>query len=177
MMPNADCLMPTLAAVEGKWETVMRGQRETFILRPNSALGHRQFILLVAFLGIISAVAGAAFAALGAWPVPIFSSLTMALVIQSLARSMAASQECETVTIDDERLVWTSVKPAQPARRLEFARCFVRVSLELDRRRDMVGRLLLQSAGRSHEIGRFLGGEERQAFAAALRAALEGGSR
>jgi uncharacterized membrane protein len=36
----------------------------------------------------------------------------------------------------------------------------------------MVGRLLLQSAGRSLEIGRFLGGEERRAFAAALRTAL-----
>jgi uncharacterized membrane protein len=145
---------------------------ETFILRPNGALGHRQLIVLVSFLGIISAVTGAAFLALGAWPVPIFSGLAMALLIQALASSVAASRECETVTIDDERLVWTSLKPAEAARRLEFARCFVRVSLELDRRRDIVGRLLLQSAGRSYEIGRFLGGEERRAFAAALRSAL-----
>ena len=100
------------------------------------------------------------------------ASLYGLLVILALLRSMAASLECETVTIDDERLVWTSLKPAKAARRVEFARCFVRVSLELDRRRDMVGRLLLQSAGRSLEIGRFLGGEERRAFAAALRAAL-----
>jgi uncharacterized membrane protein len=157
--------MPTLI------EAAMR-QSETFVLRPNGALGHRQFIALVAFLGTVTAIAGAAFLALGAWPVPIFSSLTMALVVLALARSMAASQECETLTIDDQRLVWTSIKPAKAPRRLEFARCFVRVSLELDRRRDMVGRLLLQSAGRSHEIGSFLGGEERRAFAAALRAAL-----
>ena len=74
--------------------------------------------------------------------------------------------------IDAERLVWTSVKPARGARRLEFARCFVRVVLDIDRRRDMVGPLTLRSAGRSHEIGRFLGGEERRAFAAALAAAL-----
>jgi uncharacterized membrane protein len=150
----------------------MRGRRETFILRPNSALGHRQFIVLASFLGTIGAIIGLALLALGAWPVPIFSSLTIAIVILALLRSMAASLECETVTIDDERLVWTSLKPAKAARRVEFARCFVRVSLELDRRRDMVGRLLLQSAGRSLEIGRFLGGEERRAFAAALRAAL-----
>jgi uncharacterized membrane protein len=149
-------------------------QAETFILRPNGALGHRQFIVIVAFLGMLGAISGAAFLALGAWPVPIFSGLAMGLLVQALASSMAASQECETVTIDDERLVWTSLKPARAARRLEFARCFVRVSLELDRRRDIVGRLLLQSAGRSYEIGRFLGGEERRAFAAALRAALEG---
>ncbi len=121
---------------------------------------------------MLSAIVGAAFLALGAWPVPIFSGLTMALLVQALASSMASSQECETVTVDDERLVWTSLVPARAPRRLEFARCFVRVSLELDRRRDLVGRLLLQSAGRSYEIGRFLGGEERQAFAAALRAAL-----
>lgn len=151
----------------------MRGRRETFILRPNSALGHRQFIVLASFLGTIGAIIGVALLALGvAWPVPIFSSLTIALVILALLRSMAASLECETVTIDDERLVWTSLKPAKAARRVEFTRCFVRVSLELDRRRDMVGRLLLQSAGRSLEIGRFLGGEERRAFAAALRTAL-----
>ena len=152
----------------------MAHQTETFILRPNSALGPGQFFVLAAFLGIVSAVTGAGFLALGAWPVLIFSSFTAASAIAALRRSMAASQECETVTVDDERLVWISVKPARAARRLEFARCFVRVSLEFDRRRDMVGRLLLQSAGRSHEIGRFLGGDERRAFAAALRAALEG---
>jgi uncharacterized membrane protein len=147
---------------------------ETFILRPNSALGHRQFIALVALLGTASAIAGAAFAAMGAWPVPLFSGVTAASAIVALRRSMAASREYEIVTIDEARLVWISLKPSQAARRLEFARCFVRVSLELDRRRDLVGRLLLQSSGRSHEIARFLGGEERLAFAAALRAALEG---
>jgi uncharacterized membrane protein len=145
---------------------------QTFVLRPNSALGQGQFIALVATYGALSAMAGGAFAALGAWPVLLFSSLTMVLVIWALRRSMAAAQECETVTIDGERLVWTSRRPARAIRRLEFARGFVRVSLEFDRQRDLVGPLLLQSAGRSHEIGRFLGGEERRAFAAALRAAL-----
>jgi uncharacterized membrane protein len=74
--------------------------------------------------------------------------------------------------IDADRLVWTSIQPTRAARRLEFARCFVRVRLDIDRQRDLVGALILQSAGRSQEIGRFLGAEERRAFAAALRAAL-----
>jgi|SRR5689334_2544068 len=145
---------------------------ETFVLRPNSSLSPGQQLALIGVFGLLTAIAGSVCIACGAWPVTGFLGIELALLAWALRRSMAASQEFETIVIDAERLVWTSVKPARGALRLEFARCFVRVVLDMDRRRDMVGPLTLRSAGRSHEIGRFLGGEERRAFAAALAAAL-----
>jgi uncharacterized membrane protein len=150
----------------------MRGAMETFVLRPNSSLGQAQYLGVVALFGLLSAMVGGACIAFGAWPVAGFLALELALVTFALRRSMAAAQELEMIVIDADRLVWTSIRPTCATRRLEFARRFVRVSLNIDRQRDLVGALTLQSAGRSHEIGRFLGGEERRAFAAALRAAL-----
>ena len=145
---------------------------ETFVLRPNSSLSPGQHLALVCVFGFLTVIAGIVCIAFGAWPVTGFLGIDLALLAWALRRSRAACQEFETIVIDAERLVWTSIKPTRAARRLEFARCFVRVALDIDRRRDMVGPLTLQAAGRSHEIGRFLGGEERRAFAAALSAAL-----
>jgi uncharacterized membrane protein len=85
---------------------------------------------------------------------------------------MAKSGEREVITVDDYDVVLTRTSPMRPARRLTLARCFVRVALEVDRNRQMVGALTLQSAGRCYEIGRFLGPVERSELAEALKTAL-----
>ena len=53
-----------------------------------------------------------------------------------------------------------------------FTRGWVRVELEEDAERELIGGLFLRSRGMRTEIGRFLSAEERKSFAATLTAAL-----
>ena len=53
-----------------------------------------------------------------------------------------------------------------------FNRRWLRVKLEYDVAREMVGRLFLVSRGKMIEIASFLGAEERESLAQALKAAI-----
>ena len=60
----------------------------------------------------------------------------------------------------------------RPAQEQRFARSWVRVELEEDRERELVGPLYLRLGGKRTEIASFLGAHERLSFANALKAAL-----
>jgi uncharacterized membrane protein len=55
---------------------------------------------------------------------------------------------------------------------LRFTRDWVKVELEEDKERDLIGGLFLRFRGERTEIGRFLGAREREKFAILLRRAL-----
>ena len=59
-----------------------------------------------------------------------------------------------------------------PAQEKSFNRRWTKVLLEYDEAREMVGRLFLVSRGERTEIASFLGAEERQSLAEALKTAI-----
>ncbi len=83
---------------------------------------------------------------------------------------MAAAQnalKCAKICVTLHRL------SAQGQREtIEFNRRWLRVELEFDEAREMVGRLLLSYRGALTEIGSFLGADERRSLSKALKQAL-----
>lgn len=134
-------------------------------MAPLDSLGPRGFRLVAGGLALAFALTGLLFAALGAWPVLLFAGGEAALVLGLLAAyRRGAARDCERVTLEEGRI---------EVRRHEGGRLEVLALDPFWARLDWDGRrLLLAHRGRAIEVGRFLGPEERAAFARELQAAL-----
>jgi uncharacterized membrane protein len=69
-------------------------------------------------------------------------------------------------------LILDKVRKDKAQEQQRFVRRWVRVELEEDRERELIGRLLLVSGGRRVPVGEFLAPEERKTLAVALKSAL-----
>lgn len=142
------------------------------ILQPNHPLSRKGFTVLMVIVALLSLVCSLFFLSLGAWPVCGFFGLDVALLYWAFRLSFRASAVREFVEVNDRELVVAHHYPGRPVRRLRWPRAFVRVELEEDRERELVGRLLLCFRHTRCEIGAFLAPEDRRSFAHALRGAL-----
>jgi uncharacterized membrane protein len=105
------------------------------------------------------------------WPVFGFMGLDVLLVIGAFWLNNRAARGHERIIVDgdDVRLIRHDGVAESEWR---FNRRWLRLELEHDEARDLVGRLLLHSHGKAHQIAAFMGGEERKALARQLRAAF-----
>jgi uncharacterized membrane protein len=78
----------------------------------------------------------------------------------------------ERISITDHELILDKVRKDKAQEQQRFVRRWVRVELEEDRERELIGRLLLVSGGRRVPVGEFLAPEERKTLAVALKSAL-----
>lgn len=140
-------------------------------LTPHRSLGPLGFLILMSVLSVLSFAAGLVFVWSGAWPVLGFFGLDVALVYLAFKLSYRSGRLYERVDLDRERLTLTRVHPSGRSERYVFPAYWVRVLLEAmpDGRSD----IRLTSHGRVVPFGRFLTNDERDNFAAALRAALQ----
>jgi uncharacterized membrane protein len=125
------------------------------LLTPYRSLNRTGFVVLMAFLSVVSFVAGVAFLMMGAWPVFGFFGLDV-LVIYSVTPS---ELRVRRVSHRGHVAEWV-LNPL-----------WVRLDQQVD---DAYGveRLYLVSKGHHLSIGRFLGPDEKASFAKALNAAL-----
>lgn len=141
-------------------------------LTPHRSLSRQAFISLMAILVALNLAGGIIFWAIGAWPVMGFMGLDVAIAWWAFRRNFADADRSERIVIEGEQLTLTrQIKSSKPQVSI-FNRRWLRVELEYDEPRELVGRLLLFSHGKVTEIASFLGAEERQSLAKALRQAI-----
>lgn len=145
------------------------------VLRPNMSLSRRGFFWLMVFFTAISVIVGGYFWSLGAWPVFGFFGLDVALLYGAFRLNYRYGKRYETLSMADEKLVFSQVTALGTARQWEFDPYWVRVSLErFGAQGEDIGALILSSHGKYVSVGAFLAPEERESLAASLQATLGG---
>lgn len=144
-------------------------------LRPYRSLSRKGFLILMSVLIGLNFAAGTAFYLLGAWPVAPFLGLDVALVWWAFRKNYADALKEEQIEVTVHELILRRFDHDRQREELHFTRAWVRVELEEDKDRELIGSLFLRFKGQRTEIGRFLGAHDRKEFAAALRGALAQG--
>jgi uncharacterized membrane protein len=112
------------------------------------------------------------FVALGAWPIGGFAGLDVLLVWWAFRVNFADARKLERISITEHELVLEKLSEKHPPQQQRFVRRWVRVELEEDRDRELIGSLLLVSGGTRVAVGEFLAPEEKKTLASALKSAL-----
>lgn len=141
-------------------------------LTPHRSLSKPGFLLVMALVILINLVVGGLFMMVGAWPVAAFAGLDVLLVWWAFRANFANARQVERISITDHELVFDRLRGNQPPEQQRLVRRWVRVELEEDSERELIGRLMLVSGQVRIAVGDFLAPEERKMLAAALRSAL-----
>ncbi|MDO8290750.1 MAG: DUF2244 domain-containing protein [Parvibaculum sp.] len=140
------------------------------LVRPHRSLSKRGFLIVMGILVAINFGAGAAFIALGAWPVFFYCGLDLALVWWAFRANYRAAAAHETVQVSDDLLLLRRVDQYGRVRAIRLQPYWLRVDMEEEP--DGATHLYLRSHGKSYEVARELSPKERMSFAYALRLAL-----
>lgn len=141
-------------------------------LTPHRSMTREGFIALMALFVLMNVVGGLLFLVAGAWPVTGFMGLDVLLLWYAIHRNFVSARKAERIHVAGDLVTLERLSPLGSAEKLEFNRRWLKVELEFDEARELVGRLLLSYRGVLTEIGAFLGAEERQSLSKALRQAL-----
>jgi uncharacterized membrane protein len=152
---------------EGKTAT-----RWSVTLTPHRSLTREGFVAIMAILVAINAIGGFLFLVSGAWPITGFMGLDVLLVWWAFRANFADARRAERIVIQDDLVTLQRLSTQGSRETLEFNRRWLKVELEFDDAREIVGRLLLSYRGAMTEVGSFLGADERQSLSKALRRAL-----
>lgn len=144
------------------------GPRFDAVLYPSRSLPPLGFLVLMTLVVAVSALVGAGFVLIGAWPVTGFLGLDVLLLFLAFRWNYREGRRAEFIRLDDEGLVVRRVEPDGSAREWRFEPYWARV----EQPQQPGGRLTITSHGQSLVIGAFLSPEERQEVARALRSAL-----
>jgi uncharacterized membrane protein len=141
-------------------------------LTPHRSLTRQGFLAVMLMVVAVNFVVGGLFVALGAWPVAGFAGLDVFIIWWAFRANFADARQMERISITDHELILDKVRKDKAQEQQRFVRRWVRVELEEDRERELIGRLLLVSGGRRVPVGEFLAPEERKTLAVALKSAL-----
>jgi uncharacterized membrane protein len=142
------------------------------VLTPHRSLSKQGFLAVMGLVVAVNLVVGGLFMTIGAWPVAGFASLDVVLVWWAFRANFADARRMERISITDHELVFDRMRGNDPPEQQRFVRRWVRVELEEDQERELIGRLSIVSGQVRLTIGDFLAPEERKTLAAALRNAL-----
>ena len=141
-------------------------------LRPHRSLGRTGFLVLMAFVSVVSFAAGVAFLLMGAWPVFGFFGLDALAIYWAFRIYFRRAKACEEIRVTPSELSVRRI--SHRGHVMEFT--FNPLWVQLDRETHAefgIERLYLVSKGRRIAIGSFLGAEEKASFSNALMAALQ----
>jgi uncharacterized membrane protein len=141
-------------------------------LTPHRSLTRQGFLTVMILVVAVNLVVGGLFMAIGAWPVAGFAGLDVLIIWWAFRANFADARRMERISITDHELVLDRMKKDDPPEQQRFVRRWVRVELEEDRERELIGRLLLVSGATRVSVGDFLAPEERKTLAEALKSAL-----
>jgi uncharacterized membrane protein len=146
------------------------------LLTPHRSLNRTGFLVLMAFLSVISFVAGVVFLMLGAWPVLGFFGLDVLAVYLAFKINFRRANTREEISVTPSELRLRRVN--HRGRAVEWVLNPLWVQLDQVEHKEFgIEKLYLVSRGRSVSIGSFLGPDEKASFAKALRAALQAARR
>jgi uncharacterized membrane protein len=141
-------------------------------LRPHRSLGRTGFLVLMAFVSVVSFAAGVAFLMMGAWPVVGFFGLDVLAIYVAFRIYFRRAKACEEIRVTPSELRVRRI--SHRGHVVEFS--FNPLWVQLDRETHAefgIERLYLVSKGRRIAIGSFLGAEEKASFSNALMVALQ----
>ncbi len=141
-------------------------------LTPHRSLEGPAFKVLMAVVILINLVMAIFFVKLGAWPVFPFLGLDVVLLWFAFKVNAKAAQCSEKIVIHGEDVRLLKEMQGTPPLEMSFNRRWLKVKLEYDEARELVGRLFLISRGQMTEIASFLGADERESLAKALKDAI-----
>lgn len=141
--------------------------RVRFILQPHRSATWRDNLWLVAAIAVVAVPIAVAWAWAGFWPILALCGLELAILLYCLYRVSHSLLAREVVTIDDDRIT-IEAGHREIERRFELARPWAWVQLVPGRSDWHASRVLIRSAGRAVECGRFLTNAERSDLAAQL---------
>jgi|SRR5579871_3902742 len=153
-------------------------QPEIFSARlvPHRSLNRAGFLVVMAFVSVVSFAAGVAFLIMGAWPVIGFFGLDVLAIYWAFKISFRRAKACEEIRMTPSELHVRRV--SHRGHVVEFS--FNPLWVQLDRKTHAefgIERLYLVSKGRRVAIGSFLGPDEKANFSNALMAALQAARR
>lgn len=140
------------------------------VLTPSRSLSPAGFRVLMGVVGFLCLGGGAAFAAMGAWPVFGFLGLDVLLVWTAFRASYRSGRLRETIRLDRDALRVSRTGPDGRTRSWSFQPSWLRVDLD-----EPVGhesQIRLSSHGRTLVVGSFLAPGERAGLARAIRAGI-----
>ena len=141
-------------------------------LTPHRSLTREGFFALMGLVVVVNLVVAGMFVALGAWPIAGFAGLDVFLFWWAFKANFADARKLERISITEHELVFERESERHPPQQQRFVRRWVRVELQEDRERELIGSLLLVSGRTCVAVGEFLAPEERKTLADALKAAL-----
>jgi uncharacterized membrane protein len=146
------------------------------LLTPHRSLNRTGFLVLMAFLTIVSFAAGLAFWLMGAWPVLGFFGLDVLAVYFAFRINFRNARATEEIRVTPSEL-----RVRRTSHRGHVVEWVLNpLWVQLDRKTHAefgIERLYLLSKGRRVSIASFLGPDEKASFANALAAALQAARR
>jgi uncharacterized membrane protein len=141
------------------------------VLTPHRSLGPNGFLFVMVLVGAVCFVGGAAFMAMGAWPVVGFFGLDVVIVWAAFRANYRAARAYEEIRLGDGTLLIRRVTARGEASEIRLDPYWARLVVDRVEDEGVVG-LALTSHGQRHDIGAFLDPDARESFAKALGAAL-----
>jgi uncharacterized membrane protein len=146
------------------------------LLTPHRSLNRTGFVVVMAFLSVVSFATGVAFLMMGAWPVFGFLGLDVLAIYVAFRINFRRARACEQISVTPSALRLRRVSHRGHVVEWVFNPLWVRLDREAD---DEYGleHLYLTSRGKRVAIGSFLSPEEKASFSNALIAALNAARR
>ena len=139
---------------------------------PHRSLNRTGFLVLMAFIGAVSFVAGVAFYLMGAWPVLGFFGLDVLAIWWAFRINFRRAAAVEEISVTPSELRVRRV--SHRGHVMEWTLNPLWVQLEQTGDPEFgIERLYLVSRGRRLSIGHFLGPDEKASFSKALLVALQ----
>jgi uncharacterized membrane protein len=146
------------------------------LLTPHRSLSRTGFLVLMAFLSIVSFAAGFAFLLMGAWPVLGFFGLDVLVVYWAFRINFRHAKASEEISITPSELRVRRV--SHRGHVVEWVLNPLWVQLDQKTHAEFgIEKLYLVSRGRRISVASFLGADEKASFAKALTAALQAARR
>lgn len=141
------------------------------LLYPSRSLGRRGYLILGAGTALIMGLYGLTFLLIGAWPIFGFIGLEWALFWYLFSRHFSGDRRAERLRLFADRLVVERLDARGRLTAFSLQPYWLQVILKRGDEPDNA--LFLRSHGRNLEVGAFLSGPERRAFARELASVLE----
>jgi uncharacterized membrane protein len=146
------------------------------LLTPHRSLSRTGFLVLMAFLSVVSFAAGLAFLLMGAWPVFGFFGLDVLVVYWAFRINFRHAKATEEISVTPSELRVRRV--SHRGHVVEWVLNPLWVQLDQKTHAEFgIEKLYLVSRGRRVSVANFLGADEKASFAKALTAALQAAKR
>src|ERR1700726_2116136 len=142
------------------------------LLTPHRSLNRTGFLLVMAFVSVVSFAAGLAFLLMGAWPVFGFFGLDVLAIYWASRVNFRRARATEEISVTPSELRVRRVSHRGQVAEWVLNPLWVRLDQKTHAEFG-IEKLYLVSKGRRVSVGSFLGADEKASFAKALLAALQ----